>query len=170
MTKRTLAIDIGGTGIKAMLLGGDGAPLGERARVETPRPATPDAVLAAVFTLIAPVGPFDRVSVGFPGVVVDGVTMTAHNLDPAWVGLNLAKAITVTPHRIVRDTLFRLGFVETPYAKDGAALIAAASAARKAVPKGAADEILTMFALAAGCAYDCTHRRTCDFPCRERLE
>lgn len=77
---------------------------------------------------------------------------------------------TVTPHRIVRDTLFRLGFVETPYAKDGAALIAAASAARKAVPKGAADEILTMFALAAGCAYDCTHRKTCDFPCRERLE
>ncbi len=77
---------------------------------------------------------------------------------------------TVTPHRIVRDTLFRLGFIETPYANDGAALTAAARAARKAVPKGAADEILTMFALAAGCAYDCTHRKTCDFPCRERLE
>lgn len=77
---------------------------------------------------------------------------------------------TVTPHRIVRDTMFRLGFIETPYASDGAALISAASAARKAVPKGAADEILTMFALAAGCAYDCAHRKTCDFPCRERLE
>lgn len=77
---------------------------------------------------------------------------------------------TVTPHRIVRDTLFRLGFIDTPYANDGAALIAAASAARKAVPKGASDEILTMFALSAGCAYDCTHRKTCDFPCRERLE
>lgn len=77
---------------------------------------------------------------------------------------------TVTPHRIVRDTLFRLGFIDSPYANDGAALIAAASAARKAVPKGAADEILTMFTLSAGCAYDCTHRKTCDFPCRERLE
>ncbi len=77
---------------------------------------------------------------------------------------------TVTPHRIVRDTLFRLGFIETPYAKDGAALTAAAASARKAVPNGAADEILTMFALAAGCAYDCPHRKTCDFPCRERLE
>lgn len=77
---------------------------------------------------------------------------------------------TVTPHRIVRDTLFRLGFIDTPYANDGAALISAASAARKAVPKGASDEILTMFALSAGCAYDCTHRKTCDFPCRERLE
>ncbi len=77
---------------------------------------------------------------------------------------------TVTPHRIVRDTLFRLGFVGTPYANDGPTLSAASKAARKAVREGAADEILTMFALAAGCAYDCTHRKTCDFPCRERLE
>lgn len=77
---------------------------------------------------------------------------------------------TVTPHRIVRDTLFRLGFTSTPYASDGAALVASARAARKAVPTGPADEILTLFALAAGCAYDCTHRKTCDYPCRERLE
>jgi hypothetical protein len=77
---------------------------------------------------------------------------------------------TVTPHRIVRDTLFRLGFIATPYASDAATLVAAARAARKAVPTGPADEILTRFALAAGCAYDCTHRKTCDYPCRERLE
>ncbi|MFT3699446.1 MAG: hypothetical protein QM831_40230 [Kofleriaceae bacterium] len=77
---------------------------------------------------------------------------------------------TVTPHRIVRDTLFRLGFIATPYATDATSLVAAARAAHKAVPAGAADEILTVFALSAGCAYDCTHRKTCDFPCRERLE
>ncbi len=77
---------------------------------------------------------------------------------------------TTTPHRIVRDTLFRLGFTASPYAHDAAALAAAAKAARKAVPAGDADEILTTFALAAGCAYDCAHRKTCDFPCRERLE
>jgi hypothetical protein len=77
---------------------------------------------------------------------------------------------TVTPHRIVRDTLFRLGFIATPYASDGTTLLAASRAARKAVPTGAAAEILTVFALAAGCAYDCTHRKSCDFPCRERLE
>ncbi len=59
---------------------------------------------------------------------------------------------TVTPHRIVRDTLFRLGFVETPYAVDGPSLSAASRAARRAVKDGPADEILTMFALAAGCA------------------
>jgi hypothetical protein len=77
---------------------------------------------------------------------------------------------TVTPHRIVRDTLFRLGFIETPYASDATSLAAAAKAARRAVPAGAADEVLTMFALSAGCAYDCAHRKTCDFPCRERLD
>jgi len=77
---------------------------------------------------------------------------------------------TVTPHRIVRDTLFRLGFITTPYASDAAALINAARSARRAVPSGPADEILTLFALSAGCAYDCSHRKTCDFPCRERLE
>jgi hypothetical protein len=77
---------------------------------------------------------------------------------------------TVTPHRIVRDTLFRLGFTDTPYANDQGTLVVATRAARKAVPTGPADEILTVFALAAGCAYDCQHRKACDFPCRERLE
>jgi hypothetical protein len=77
---------------------------------------------------------------------------------------------TATPYRIVRDTLFRLGFLHSPYASDAPSLAAAARAARKAVPDGPADEILTLFALAAGCAYDCAHRKACDFPCRERLE
>ncbi len=77
---------------------------------------------------------------------------------------------TVTPHRIVRDTLFRLGFTTTPYASDAAALVISSRAARKLVPTGPADEVLALFALAAGCAYDCSHRKNCDFPCRERLE
>jgi hypothetical protein len=77
---------------------------------------------------------------------------------------------TVTPHRIVRDTLFRLGFIDTPYASNIAALSAATSASRRAVPDGPADEVLATFALTCGCAYDCPHRKTCDYPCRERLE
>jgi hypothetical protein len=77
---------------------------------------------------------------------------------------------TVTPHRIVRDTLFRLGFLGSPYASEGPSLTAVAKATRRAVPEGPADEILATFALACGCAYDCPHRRTCDYPCRERLD
>jgi hypothetical protein len=77
---------------------------------------------------------------------------------------------TVTPYRVVRDTLFRLGFVATPYAPDAAALAAASKAARAAAGPGPADEILAAFTVAAGCAYDCPHRKTCDYPCRERTE
>ncbi|HEY3805181.1 MAG TPA: hypothetical protein VGL61_21375 [Kofleriaceae bacterium] len=77
---------------------------------------------------------------------------------------------TVTPHRLVRDTLFRLGYIDSPYASDPAALVASARAARRALATGPADELLALFTLAAGCAYDCTHRKTCDFACRERLE
>ncbi len=78
--------------------------------------------------------------------------------------------VTALPHRLVRDTLFRLGFLATPYANEPGALVAAARAARRAAGAEPADEILARFALAAGCAYDCSRRKGCDFPCRERLE
>ncbi len=99
---RTLAIDIGGTGLKALVLGGDGAALTERVRVETPRPATPKAILSALWTLIEPLGEFDRISVGFPGVVVNSVTKTAPNLDPAWRDFDLGKALAEGSRRPVR--------------------------------------------------------------------
>lgn len=103
---RTLAIDIGGTGLKAMMLGPDGAQLTERARVDTPRPATPGSLLPAIFDLVAPLGEFDRVSVGFPGVVTDGVIRTAPNLDDGWADFDLRQAIsdhTKKPVRVLND-------------------------------------------------------------------
>ncbi|MBP9206787.1 MAG: hypothetical protein KBG28_22630 [Kofleriaceae bacterium] len=77
---------------------------------------------------------------------------------------------TITPYRIVRDTLFRLGFLASPYAADGATLVAATRAARAAVGESGHADTLAAFAIAAGCAYDCAHRKTCEFACRERLE
>jgi polyphosphate glucokinase len=41
----TAALDIGGTGIKAMLLDGNGKPISEREREPTPNPATPESML-----------------------------------------------------------------------------------------------------------------------------
>src|SRR5688500_16109681 len=99
---RTLALDIGGTGIKALVLDGAGNPLTEKQRLETPKPATPEAVLEVIWTLIEPLGEYDRVSVGFPGVVVEGVTQTAPNLGKQWKGFDLAKAITEKTRRPVR--------------------------------------------------------------------
>lgn len=103
---RTLAIDIGGTGLKAMILGPDGAALTERLRVDTPRPATPQALLDAVWGLVGPIGEFDRISVGFPGVVVEGVIHTAPNLDDGWAGYELGKTIgdqLKRPVRVLND-------------------------------------------------------------------
>jgi polyphosphate glucokinase len=99
---RTLAIDIGGTGLKALVLDGGGRSLTERVRVETPRPATPEALLPAIAKLVEPLGAFDRISVGFPGVVVDGVTLSAPNLHKRWHGFDLAKAVTEQLGRPVR--------------------------------------------------------------------
>jgi polyphosphate glucokinase len=99
---RTLAIDIGGTGLKALVLGADGTALTDRVRVPTPRPATPAALVPAIVALVEPLGAFDRISVGFPGVVVDGVTLSAPNLHKQWHGFDLAKVITEQLGRPVR--------------------------------------------------------------------
>ena len=101
-TPRTLAIDIGGTGLKAMVLGPTGKELTERVRVPTPRPATPKAVLAALAGMLPTLGEFERVSCGFPGVVVEGVTRTAPNLHQSWAGFDLAQALTRLTRRPAR--------------------------------------------------------------------
>ena len=82
----TLAIDIGGTGVKMQALSPEGKPITERLRVPTPEPATTAAILAALDELKVSLPLFDRVSVGFPGVIKQGKTLTAANLDPGWIG------------------------------------------------------------------------------------
>jgi polyphosphate glucokinase len=114
---RTLSIDIGGTGIKALLLDVEGAPVTDRARQETPRPAVPESVLRVIEDLMATLGEFDRVSVGFPGVVREGVTRTAPNLDPAWAGFPLGKTLEERtggkPVRVLNDAAIQgLGVIE----------------------------------------------------------
>ena len=86
---QVLGIDIGGTGIKAAPVDTTkGTLLTERVKVETPRPAQPDAVAAVVAQHVKNFDWTGPVGIAFPGVVVNGVTMTAANLDPAWVGMD----------------------------------------------------------------------------------
>jgi polyphosphate glucokinase len=89
----TLAIDIGGTGLKMQVLSPEGKPMSDRLRVPTPTPATTKAIIAALDELKVSVPLFDRVSVGFPGVIKNGKTWTAANLDPGWVGFPLARTL-----------------------------------------------------------------------------
>lgn len=103
----TLSVDIGGTGIKMILLDSRGRPLTERRRELTPHPAKPTAVLGVIKKMLAEYPRFDRVSVGFPGVVVNGVVKTAVNLgQELWVDhpfqRNLEKLCRV-PVRVIND-------------------------------------------------------------------
>ena len=69
---RTLAIDVGGTGLKAVVLDPDGEMISERLRVETPYPCPPPVLLDELDKLAKAQPEYDRVSVGFPGAIRRG--------------------------------------------------------------------------------------------------
>ena len=92
-TPITFSIDIGGSGIKATLLNGDGTLAKKRLRIPTPEIAKPDIILKQLEQLSKQLGTFDRIAVGFPGVVRNGVTRVAPNLAIEWKGYDFAKAL-----------------------------------------------------------------------------
>jgi len=103
----TLSIDIGGTHIKASVLDASGRELAKHIEVSTPRPAPPDVVLALLDQLRRSLPAFDRISVGFPGVVKRGSTITAPNLGSAdWREFPLAAELERRwrkPARVLND-------------------------------------------------------------------
>jgi predicted TIM-barrel fold metal-dependent hydrolase/predicted NBD/HSP70 family sugar kinase len=105
---RTLAVDIGGTGIKLAVLDPSGRIVGKRARVATPpQPVAPDALVGAIEAATPGLGRFDRASVGFPGVVRDGRVLTAPNLGTElWADFDLQTALAERwkkPVRVMND-------------------------------------------------------------------
>jgi polyphosphate glucokinase len=78
----TLALDIGGSHLKAAILDESGAMSSSPVRVETPKPATPEAIVATLMHVTQRLGQFNRVSIGFPGVVRTNFILTAPNLGP----------------------------------------------------------------------------------------
>ncbi|MDR3470647.1 MAG: ROK family protein [Devosia sp.] len=103
----TLSIDVGGSGLKTVVIDAQGQPVVERRRVPTPHPAPPSVVLAAIEAMAAGFPAFDRISVGFPGVVKDGRILTAPHLGTAdWQGFDLAQALSHgfgRPARVLND-------------------------------------------------------------------
>ena len=116
---RTLAVDIGGSGFKASVLDPAGAMLTDRVRVDTPYPCTPERFVQTVAELVAPLGPVQRASVGFPGLVRHGHVLEVPSLsrreyggeqDPGlaatWGGYDLGSALTAAfgvPTKVVND-------------------------------------------------------------------
>jgi polyphosphate glucokinase len=116
----TLAIDIGGTGLKASVLGSDGSMAAERVRVATTYPMSPQQMVEALTALVQRLPAFDRVSAGFPGMVRRGHILSAPHfvtkkgpgtpVDPelfkAWSDFDMATALTAAlgkPAKVAND-------------------------------------------------------------------
>lgn len=116
----TLAVDVGGTGIKASVLDAGDRMVADRVRVATTYPLDPARFVEVVAGLVAPLPAYDRVSVGFPGVVRRGRVLTAPHfvtehgpgskilpdLVESWTGFDLARAVSARldhPVRVAND-------------------------------------------------------------------
>ncbi|QWF83589.1 polyphosphate--glucose phosphotransferase [Amycolatopsis sp. CA-230715] len=101
---RGFGIDIGGSGIKGALVDLErGKLIGDRLRIDTPKPATPEAVAEVVAEVV---GGFDwdgPVGVTLPAVVKKGVAHTAANIDPSWIGTDADALFAKQLGRDVKD-------------------------------------------------------------------
>ena len=103
-----LSIDIGGTSIKTVLLDEDGNMLSEYMKSKTPAGATPKDIVTGIQDLIKPIPQtYNRVSIGFPGYVKNGIVKTAPNLAKnKWADVDLAQRVANAlnqPVRLVND-------------------------------------------------------------------
>jgi polyphosphate glucokinase len=106
--KRILAIDIGGTGLKAAIIDPKGKLLSEHLRVPTPHPCPPTLLVKTLVEIVKPLKSFDCISIGFPGVVRGTHVLTApHFGTDIYAGFDLAtrlsKKLGNKPTRLVND-------------------------------------------------------------------
>jgi polyphosphate glucokinase len=112
----TLAIDVGGSHIKAALLGGTGHLVSDRLRIDTPDPLTPKRLLQTLVSVTESLDAHDRVSVGINGLVHAGhVYSIPVTSDPAFRGFDLASLLRRRdrrPVRVLNDAqMHGLGFI-----------------------------------------------------------
>lgn len=124
----TLALDIGGTGLKASVLDTKGNLTVDRVRTPTTYPCSPEVLLAALVQLAKPLPPYERVAAGFPGMVRGGKVLSAPHfstasgpgsktvpeLVAAWSGFDLAAALSLAfgkPARAANDADLQGGSV-----------------------------------------------------------
>lgn len=113
----TLTFDIGGSHLKAGILSPSGDMISDRVRIATPQPATPADVIDGLIRLAMQLGEFDRVTVGFPGVVRCDTVLTAPNLgNKLWRGVKLGTELAGAlgkPVRMLNDASVQgLGVIE----------------------------------------------------------
>jgi polyphosphate glucokinase len=105
-TQALIGVDVGGSGIKAALVDLSTGSANGRIRVETPQPATPEAVSATVATLVEQLDGDGPIGCTLPSVVVGGTVRTAAHIDPSWIGTHAAAVIgraTGRPCTVLND-------------------------------------------------------------------
>jgi polyphosphate glucokinase len=102
-----LGVDIGGSGIKGAPVDVERGELTqERHKILTPQPSTPLAVAEVVSELVHYFAYSGPIGCTFPAVVQHGVTLTAANVDPSWIGANaegIFSEATGQPVRVLND-------------------------------------------------------------------
>ena len=78
-----------------------GAIVAERFKLETPQPSIPDAVAAVVAQIVEHYEYSGPVGCTFPAIVKGGVTLSAANVDKAWIGCHAAELFSATTGRHV---------------------------------------------------------------------
>lgn len=87
--RRGFGIDVGGSGVKGGIVDLDtGLLIGDRFKLPTPQPATPEAVAKTIAAVVREFGWTGKLGVTYPGVVTHGVVHTAANVDKSWLGVN----------------------------------------------------------------------------------
>ncbi|KAI9029178.1 putative polyphosphate glucokinase [Hyaloraphidium curvatum] len=93
--KVVFGIDIGGSGIKGAPVDVEkGKMLTERFRIETPQPATPEAVGETVKKLVEHFGWTGPIGCTFPAIVHKGHTLSAANVDGSWLNAHAEKILS----------------------------------------------------------------------------
>ena len=89
-----LGIDVGGSGIKGAVVNTlTGEFIKDRLRIETPSPSKPDAIQKAVAEMVKHFEWQEKIGVGFPSVVKNGICYTAANIHKSWIGANIEELL-----------------------------------------------------------------------------
>ena len=104
---QVFGVDVGGSGVKGAPVDlTTGKLIGDRTRIPTPKPATPDAVADAIVEIVDSHGWTGPIGVTVPSVVINGVVKTAANIDPGWVDVDVASLLAErlgTPVMVLND-------------------------------------------------------------------
>jgi polyphosphate glucokinase len=106
----TVCVDVGATSLKAALVDAHGELASDRVKIKTAWPMTPQRLVEEVARLVVRLPRADRLALGFPGAVIDGVVQSGANLErtgglgtdktealaSAWRGFDLQRRLAAT--------------------------------------------------------------------------